>query len=143
MAEEGIKAGTVADFTGSMAEAMENALRIEWVKVKGIAFPEVNEDDRRLMFVSIAQGVVRYLKDHAAEFMPIAVDVTQDADNNVGSSGTTDTGSVSTTPTGGGAGKDYINHTHVSSVTQTSGNDNRVTSTGAGILSLTTTGDLY
>jgi len=60
-----------AEFAGSMAEAMENAFNgllgsenppMKTFKVDTNT-PEAR--DRRRMFVAIAQGVVRHLKDHA------------------------------------------------------------------------------
>jgi hypothetical protein len=127
-----LKAGTVDDFEDSMAEAIENALKVEWAVVKEIAFPTTGEDDRRLLFVAIAQGIVRYLKDNAeASIVVHSVSVTQDSTNNVGSSG-------STGPASAG-----VAHTHSVSVTQTSGSANRVESSGDGKVRIVTTGDLH
>ncbi len=58
------KAGTVNDFADSMAKAIEDALKTEWAQVKGEALPSTGEEDRRLLFVAIAQGVLRYLSDY-------------------------------------------------------------------------------
>lgn len=63
-----IKAGTVKDITGSMAEAIENALEQEYRLIKGKPIPDMGLEDRRLMLVAIAQGVVRYLKDNTDAF---------------------------------------------------------------------------
>jgi hypothetical protein len=71
-----IKAGTVADFSGSMAEAMENALKAEYLALKGEPLPDMAQDDRRMMLAAIAQGVVRHLKDHL-DAMQISVETTQ------------------------------------------------------------------
>lgn len=60
-----IKPGSVNDFSNSMAEAIENALKSEYQAVKGQALPQGGEEDRRLLFVAIARGVVKYLKDNA------------------------------------------------------------------------------
>jgi hypothetical protein len=126
-----LKAGTVADFSNSMAEAIEKALKAEWAAVKGIGFPNTGEEDRRLLFAAIAQGVVRYLKDNAeASLIVHSVQVTQDTGNNISSSGTTGTGSGT-----------Y--HTHTSSVEQDAGVGNRVTSSGTGKLRINTTGELH
>jgi hypothetical protein len=59
-----IKAGTVADFAGSMAAAMEDAMKQEYQVVKGEPLSSQGEEDRRLLLVAVAQGVVRYLKDN-------------------------------------------------------------------------------
>jgi hypothetical protein len=59
-----LKAGTVASFSGSLAEAMENALKAEYQAVKGESLPDQGLEDRRMLLVAIAQGVVRYFKDN-------------------------------------------------------------------------------
>jgi hypothetical protein len=59
-----LKAGTVASFSGSLAEAMENALKAEYQAVKGEALPDQGLEDRRMLLVAIAQGIVRYFKDN-------------------------------------------------------------------------------
>jgi hypothetical protein len=64
-----IKGGSVADFGGSMAEAIEQALQKEWQAVKGVALPQEGQEDRRLLFVAIARGVLNYLKAHQDEVL--------------------------------------------------------------------------
>ena len=64
-----IKAGTVADFSGSLALAMEDALRAEYAVLKGEPLPDQMLEDRRMMLVAIAQGVVRYLKSNTNAFV--------------------------------------------------------------------------
>jgi hypothetical protein len=63
-----LKAGTVAnpaDFTDSMAQYMEAAMQKEWQAVKGRPLPTgVNEDDRKILFAAVAQGLLRYLEDN-------------------------------------------------------------------------------
>jgi hypothetical protein len=71
-----IKAGTVSEFGGSMAEAMENALKEEYLAIKNEAMPSLGEDDRRMLLCGIAQGVVRYLKDNLDAF-ELSSEVTQ------------------------------------------------------------------
>lgn len=65
-----LKAGTMrgTDFAGSMAEAMEKAFEVEWRAVKKSALPTAGQEDRRLLFIAIAQGVVRHLKENADSF---------------------------------------------------------------------------
>ena len=67
----GSKGGSAkpTDFAGSMADAMETALNTLLAN-DGINKFDVNTNsqdarDRRRMFVAIAQGVVRHLKDNA------------------------------------------------------------------------------
>lgn len=63
-----IKAGTVSDFTGSMAQAMEEAMKKEYQAIKGEPLPDMGVEDRRMLFAAIAQGVVRHLKDNVDAF---------------------------------------------------------------------------
>jgi hypothetical protein len=126
------KAGTVDDFEDSMAEAIEDALKAEWATVKETAFPTTGEEDRRLLFVAIAQGIVRYLKSHAADSIIVhSVEATQASGNNVDSGGTTG-------PASGGEA-----HTHPVTVEQISGSANRVRSSGDGKVRIETTGELH
>lgn len=64
-----LKGGHVADFSNSMAEAIEIALQQEWQAVKHEALPTEGQVDRRLLFVAIARGVLQYLKTHEDEFL--------------------------------------------------------------------------
>ena len=59
---------TATQFSQSMGEAIENALKMEWLAVKGEALPDTGQDDRRLLFAAIAQGVLDYLKDRQDDF---------------------------------------------------------------------------
>jgi hypothetical protein len=57
-----LKAGSKTDYTASMASAMEAAFMNEWSNfMQGADAPAMN-DQMRLMFVAIAQGVVNHLK---------------------------------------------------------------------------------
>ncbi len=71
-----IKPGPVADFSNSMAAAMENALATEYQALKGQALPDMGEEDRRMLLVAIAQGVTRHLIDNLASIQ-MTVDVVQ------------------------------------------------------------------
>ena len=62
-----LKPGHVSDFTGSMAKAMEDALKSEWLAVKETPLPNVGGEDRQLLFVAIAQGILKYLDAHEAD----------------------------------------------------------------------------
>ncbi|MDY6979909.1 MAG: hypothetical protein SV201_08515 [Pseudomonadota bacterium] len=63
----GLKRGSVLNFTNSMAAAMEQAFRDEWNLVKDVPIPEAGEQDRKIMFAAIAQGVLDYLYSHRNE----------------------------------------------------------------------------
>ncbi|MGH8105650.1 MAG: hypothetical protein ACREO1_10595 [Arenimonas sp.] len=64
-----LKAGTVANFAGSLAEAMDNAMKQEWQAVKGVPLPSQGQEDRRLLFAAISQGIFVFLKAHEDELM--------------------------------------------------------------------------
>jgi hypothetical protein len=63
-----LKAGHINDFSNSMAEAIEIALRQE-LAARGEVLPAKGEEDRRMFFVAISRGVLQYLKDHQAEML--------------------------------------------------------------------------
>lgn len=73
----GIKPGSVSDFAGSMAEAINQAFQVEWDAVKPESLPSTGEEDRKILFAAIAQGVVKHLKEKANEAFQIDVRVTQ------------------------------------------------------------------
>ncbi len=134
-----IKAGTVDDFAGSMAEAMENALKEEYQAVKNEAMPGMGEEDRRMLLCAISQGVVRYLKDNldAFELSSEVTQVTGEPDAPLIQS--TNPSSISVS--GGGGGSISAND---ADVTQINSASNRVRSRGtATIDQLNTSGTLY
>jgi len=60
-----LKAGTVADFNNSLAAEIETAMKAEWLAVKGFPLPSPKgEEDRRILFVAIARGLLKFLTDH-------------------------------------------------------------------------------
>jgi hypothetical protein len=72
-----LKAGTVLDFAGSMAEAIENALVIEWPRALGVPFPGVGNAYVKVFCAAMAQGVVRHLKDQLGVSLQMSVEVLQ------------------------------------------------------------------
>jgi hypothetical protein len=56
-------AGSKEQFAGSMAAAMEHAFIQAWPGIMGTEAPQVNQH-MKLLFIAIAQGVVRHLKDN-------------------------------------------------------------------------------
>lgn len=67
-----LKAGTKksahpSQYSGSMAHAMEKAFMEEWKHIMGSGNPELN-DQVRLLFIAVAQGVVRHLVDNKRAF---------------------------------------------------------------------------
>ena len=64
-----LKGGTTADFTGSMAEAIEKAMEKEYQALKGASLPATGQQDRRMLFASIASGILNYLEAHQDEMI--------------------------------------------------------------------------
>jgi hypothetical protein len=76
-----LKPGTVDDFAGSMAEAMDEAFKAEWLDVKGTPLQTASgEEDRKILFAAISKGVVRHLKEKVGAAFQIDVQVTQTSD---------------------------------------------------------------
>ncbi len=76
MAGDTLKPGHVADFTDSMAEAMDEAFRDEWQVAIGTPLLETGARERKVLFSAIALGVVRHLKKNS-EALKVIVNVTQ------------------------------------------------------------------
>jgi hypothetical protein len=104
-----LKAGTVGNFNSSMAEAMEQAFQDEWNTVKGEPLPAGGEEERKILFAAVAQGMLSYLRDNINGSLNIDIEATQDSGNQIDSTGAS------------------VN------VTQTSGSSNRVESTGEAV----------
>ena len=88
-----LKAGTSindAAFADSLAAAMENALTKEYEAVKEEELPAQGRDDRRMLLVAIAQGIVRYFADNADAWQ-ISVETTLTNASDAEGTGTVDT----------------------------------------------------
>nr|WP_310525016.1 hypothetical protein [Polymorphobacter sp.] len=67
-----IKPGSLDDFGASMAEAIENELNARMILdgLPGLPMEDTPERrDRRRLFVAIARGVMRHLKDNEASIV--------------------------------------------------------------------------
>lgn len=64
-----LKGGSVGDFSGSMAEEMEKVMEAEMHALKGHGLPEMGRDERRLMLVAVARGMLNYLKRHERDIL--------------------------------------------------------------------------
>jgi hypothetical protein len=53
-----------AAMANSMAQAIEDAMNEYHQFLKGQPLPATNKTERRMLFVSIARGVLGYLRDH-------------------------------------------------------------------------------
>lgn len=80
-----LKAGTVASFSGSLAEAMDNAMKQELELLKGLPLSAQGDEYRHLLFAAIAQGIFIYLKANEGLLMTritIREDTSLGADEN-------------------------------------------------------------
>lgn len=59
----GTKSSATDEYTNSMAEAMEKAFLNEWPGIMG-SDPPKTDNQVRLLFIAIAQGVIRHLKNN-------------------------------------------------------------------------------
>ena len=71
-----LKAGTVLSFNDSMAEAMEDAFQEEWLAVKEESLPGGGEEERKILFAAVAQGLLQYLEDNINGSLSVEVRVT-------------------------------------------------------------------
>lgn len=85
--DSGTLAPGAANYSGSMAAAMEQAFREEWPTVMGNAAVPASSEQLNLMFRAIAQGVIRHLKQNCAS-MKVSVTV------NIGGTTHSGTGTV-------------------------------------------------
>lgn len=63
-----LKPGTLQDISGSMADSMEQVFREALPSVVAGADPNKGDAERRLLFVAVAQGVVRHLAENHDAF---------------------------------------------------------------------------
>jgi hypothetical protein len=66
-----LKAGTVEDFTSSLAAYIDKAMQNEWKARKGEYLPATGPgaEDRQILFAAIAQGVLKFLADHLGDLV--------------------------------------------------------------------------
>jgi hypothetical protein len=126
-----LKAGTLGNFSDSMAAAIEEEFEKLWECCHETDLPAETRDDRRMLFISISQGVIKYLRQKAAEAFEVTVKVEQiHAGNLVESKG-------KTTSTGPGT---IETHEHDVVVNQSEDNDNpsynKVKSEGVGTVKI-------
>lgn len=78
------------DLGDSMAAAIEEAFERAWREVNDSGLPEKGRRDRRILFVAVAQGVIKYLKQHDADGFDIEADAVQMDGTEITSSGNLD-----------------------------------------------------
>ena len=70
-----LKAGTLDEIAGSMAAYIDKAMHNEWEAVKGKPLPDpLGEEDRKILFKAIAQGVLKFLYDNRINISTTEVD---------------------------------------------------------------------
>lgn len=134
--EMAYKPGTGADFEASMAEAIEDVFEHLWQQRFGWELPSETRPLRRMLFVSIAQGVVRHLAENAPDAFDVEVKVTQSD---------TEPWAGPWIRTAGDIASSYHSHPNAQ-LSQVAADDNRIRSYGKGKekvrVNLTTTGPL-
>ncbi|MEJ2664927.1 MAG: hypothetical protein P8107_12955 [Spirochaetia bacterium] len=75
------KAGSIDDYTDSMAEEIDKAFAVEWRKRYGYELPEIGRHDRLMIFAAIAQGVVKHLVERSGNSFKIKVQTEQVKDD--------------------------------------------------------------
>ncbi len=68
-----LKAGTLSDFDGSMAEAIEAVFDELWNGRHEQPLPGSTKDDRRMLYIAVAQGVISHLQEHAHDGFAVTV----------------------------------------------------------------------
>ena len=121
----------------SMAQAIEDALEDVYEKVKGKTFPSAGKDDRRLLFVAIAQGVIKHLQENANDAFDVTVTVDQQTETGPWIKSSANTGTQFTN-SGDPAGTHRHHVTVTQDTTQPDGSDNKVKSEGFGKVKILT-----
>jgi len=68
------KPGTMTNFSGSMAQAIESEYEAIWNSLKEEPLPNEGREDRRMLFVAIARGVVKHLEQNAYDGLVVTYD---------------------------------------------------------------------
>ncbi len=78
-----LKPGSYANFTNSMAAAMESAFQTYWRSVKDTPLPDAGLEDRKILFIAIARGVVQHLREQVPSSFVLDVDLGGDGSGSV------------------------------------------------------------
>lgn len=70
-----LKPGSVSNFENSMAKAMADAFQTEWNAVKDFGLGDAGEEDRKILFAAIAQGVVKHLQEKINEALKVEIKI--------------------------------------------------------------------
>lgn len=71
------KPGTLNDYTDSMGEKIRLVFEKLWEDKYGKKLPSKSKEERRLLFIAIAQGVMQHLQTNAGDAFDIEVNVKQ------------------------------------------------------------------
>lgn len=63
-----LKAGTLDNFSSSLAAEMEAAFETAWAKYQDEPLRAAGRTERQLLFSAVAQGLLRYLRDNDDAF---------------------------------------------------------------------------
>jgi len=74
-----------------MALAIDNEMKVLFEAIKGTTMPDNGQLDRRMLFTAISRGILKYLKDHAADLLS-AITITHTSGTPVDHSAATSTG---------------------------------------------------
>jgi len=77
------KPGTMTNFSKSMAQAIEMEYEAIWNSLKEEPLPNEGREDRRMLFIAIARGVVRHLQQNAHDGLVVTYDAGYRANVNV------------------------------------------------------------
>ena len=62
-----LKAGSLADFNDSMAAKIETEFETLWFNIYNTYLPDERKNERRILFVAIARGILSYLNEHKTD----------------------------------------------------------------------------
>jgi hypothetical protein len=62
-----LKAGLLEDFNDSMAAKIETEFETLWFNVYNTDLPDERKNERRILFVAIARGILSYLNEHETD----------------------------------------------------------------------------
>ena len=68
------KPGTITNFSGSMAQAIETEYEAIWNSLKEQPLPNEGREDRRMLFVAIARGVMKHLEQNVDDGIVVTYD---------------------------------------------------------------------
>lgn len=68
------KPGTMSNFSGSMAQIMETEFESIWRSRHDEPLSDESREERRMLFVAVARGVMQHLQQHAYDGLVVTYD---------------------------------------------------------------------